>query len=89
MIIEDLNFICTCDACPEQYDVKDLDGNQVAYVRLRWGYLYCACPDCGCEKVYETDIGDGLTGCFEDEEQRKYHLNEIANAIHSHLQRNE
>lgn len=31
-------FICTCSACPEQYDVFR-DGEQIAYVRKRWGNL--------------------------------------------------
>lgn len=36
------DFVCTCYACPEQYDVYKGDytnGNKVAYVRKRWGHL--------------------------------------------------
>ena len=36
------DFVCTCHACPEQYDVYKgdyKDGNQVAYIRQRWGHL--------------------------------------------------
>ena len=33
-MIEGLKFVCTCGACPEQYDV--FDGEEMAgYVRLR------------------------------------------------------
>jgi hypothetical protein len=81
MIIKGLNFVCTCYGCPEQYDVFDSSGNQVGYVRLRWGGLTCEYPDCGEELIYEADIGDGWTGSFENEEQRSFHLCAIADEI--------
>ena len=35
-----LRFVCTCGACPEQYDIWDDDQNiMVAYVRYRCGTL--------------------------------------------------
>jgi len=34
-VIQDLNFIGTCIACPEQYDVVNSSGVQVGYIRLR------------------------------------------------------
>lgn len=40
----ELNFVKTCDACPEQYDVFDENGYKVAYVRLRHGWLSVECP---------------------------------------------
>lgn len=40
----ELNFVKTCDECPEQYDVFDEDGYRVAYVRLRQGWLSVECP---------------------------------------------
>lgn len=73
---KDLKFECTCFACPEQYDVF-YNGNVVAYVRLRGGYLYCRCGDT--ERIYEAwPRGDG---CFWDEEEREYYLNIIKNKI--------
>lgn len=32
------DFVKTCRACPEQYDVYDVN-LKVAYVRMRWGLL--------------------------------------------------
>lgn len=79
--IKDLIFKQTCSACPEQYDVFDKDGKQVAYIRLRWGSLYVECPDVGGETVYEADVGHGFTGGFRSENERRMHLYRIANAI--------
>lgn len=81
MKINGLDFECTCFACPEQYDVYDDNGCMVGYVRLRWGYLRCDYPDVGGERIYGACIGDGYTGCFENEEQRVYHLKNIADKI--------
>lgn len=89
MIIKDLHFHETSCACPEQYDVVDDDGNQVGYVRLRYGHLTCQFPYNGGEKIYEADIGDGWIGSFKSESQRKYHLNAIAEAIHCCLVKRE
>ena len=81
MQIGNYNFVCTCSACPEQYDVFDKDGNQVAYVRLRWGSLTAEYPDVGGMCIYDAHIGDGWSGCFQSEKQRMTHLKNIANAI--------
>ena len=81
MNIKGLTFKCTCSACPEQYDIFDCDGKIVGYVRLRWGGLRCDYPDYGGETIYHAGVGDGWTGCFEDENQRMYHLNNIADKI--------
>ena len=78
--IKGLDFIETCFACPEQYDVF-INGEQVCYVRLRWGSLYAECPDVGGETVYEASIGNDA-GRFKSEDQRQYHLMQIAKAIH-------
>ena len=80
MNIKGLRFIETCSACPEQYDV-DYDGKQVGYIRLRYGRLTVEYPDVGGEVIYEASIGDDWTGEFESEEQRQYHLNNIADII--------
>lgn len=81
MNIKGLYFYLTCSACPEQYDVENSYGNLVGYVRLRWGTLSCEYPNVGGEMIYTASIGDGLTGCFESDEQRMKHLNNIADKI--------
>lgn len=83
--IKGLDFVQTCFACPEQYDVFS-NGEQVCYVRLRWGSLYAECPDVGGTTVYEADIGDGTAGIFESEDQRQYHLMQIAKAVKKWLE---
>lgn len=80
MNIKGLSFIKTCSACPEQYDVE-YNGKQVGYIRLRWGGLTVAYPDVGGEIIYEASIGDGWTGEFESKEQRRHHLDNIADKI--------
>ena len=74
------HFVQTCSACPEQYDVFDENGNQVAYVRLRWGCLYAECPDLGGTEVYSAGIGNDA-GCFRSESERKNHLRRITDRI--------
>ena len=81
MLIKGLNFICTCSASPEQYDVLDSNDNIVGYVRLRWGSLTCEYPDCCGELIYIADVGDGWCGSFENDTQRNFHLNIIADRI--------
>lgn len=67
----------TCYACPEQYDAYDKFGNEIAYLRLRWGYFRVECPFGG-EIVYSAETeGDGM---FEDDE-RDYHLDKAKEAI--------
>lgn len=89
LTIEILNYIFmqTTDSCPEQYEVYDKDGNHVCYVRLRWGHLTAEYPDLGGSLVYEAKIGDGLTGCFESNEQRIVELKNIANRLDRELVR--
>lgn len=51
----------TCHACPEQYDVFDDLGQQVAYFRLRHGTFRVDVPDCGGETIYTAHPeGDGV-----------------------------
>lgn len=61
----------TCDACPEQYDMLDPEGNTVGYFRLRHGTFRVDYPDCG---GYTTLVGNPQgDGLFEDHE-REYWL---------------
>lgn len=65
----------TCSACPEQYDVFDDIGQQVAYFRLRHGSFRATVPDVsGTEVYYATPIGDGS---FVQKERVKYLTNAI------------
>ena len=75
--IRGLKFICTCEACPEQYDVFDGD-KQVGYVRERHGKLRADYPDVGGVVIYEHDLN---SGGFETQEEREYHLTKIAGQI--------
>lgn len=61
-------LVCTCGACPEQYDVVDEMSNAiVGYLRLRHGHFTAEYPHCGGELVYEASTrGDGM---FEDDER--------------------
>lgn len=81
MQIGEYEFRQTCGACPEQYDVFDRDGNQVAYVRLRWGCVSAKVPDCSGADIYCDDVGDGMTGCFESDKQRRIYLTRIAHRL--------
>ena len=81
MIIKGLNFINTCKRWPEQYDVKDENGNQVAYVRLRFGILYCKVPGIGGKEIYTKYFDNDMIGFFVKDEEREFFLNEIADKI--------
>lgn len=78
-----MNLYQTCVACPEQYELKSLlDGEQLAYIRLRWSYFSCEYKDCGEEIIYEAYIDDsGWSGEFESEEQRIEHLTKAISKV--------
>jgi hypothetical protein len=60
----------TCGACPEQYDVFDDLGQQVAYFRLRHGGFRVNVPDHGGEVIYTANPkGDGM---FYNDERVRY-----------------
>ncbi len=83
-IIGYYRLICTCPACPEQYDVfDDRTKKQVGYLRLRHGGFRADVPDCGGQTVYAAEPkGDG---CFDDDE-RQHYLTEAVRAIDEHIQ---
>lgn len=80
MKIRNYYFKQTCFECPEQYDVFDKHGKQVAYVRLRWGSLSVECPDVGGAVIYSAEIGND-SGSFRSKKQRYRHLIKIAERI--------
>ena len=90
MTIMGLNFVKTCPACPEQYDVFDSTGKQVGYVRLRWGRLRCDYPKAGAETIYLSPVTSNtrFIGHFDSEEQRQYYLNLVANSILTYIELN-
>lgn len=85
MIIQGLLFELTCSACPEQYDVFKGD-EMVAYIRLRGNHLRVYYPNYGpeAELIYSVSIVDyPMQGAFSSDEQRMFHLNEIAEIINA------
>ena len=79
-------LIKTCGACPEQYDLVDDKGVQVAYLRLRNGRFKCVVPDVGGQIIYEASPeGDGW---FTDEE-RPIYLKKAIEAVEKHYTKNE
>ena len=78
MEINGYNFICTCDACPEQYDVFR-NGKQVGYVRLRFG---CLTADYKNVKVYHHCFNnDEYKGSFDTNAERDIFLTFIAKKL--------
>jgi hypothetical protein len=66
-----MKLVQTCGACPEQYDVYDEGGNQIGYMRLRYGHFSVSYGGPGGPIVYEaTTIGDGIF----DPSERDLHL---------------
>ena len=77
--IDGLKLVCTCGACPEQYDVYNTEGTRVGYLRLRHGWFRADVPSAGGETVHESyPMGDGT---FNDEEERVAHLTEAVKKI--------
>lgn len=82
----DLTFINTCPACPEQYDVLNTEGEQVAYIRLRYGRLRVIIPNVGGIAIYVKEFDDNLKGVFSTQEERIDHLSSIARAIRNYYE---
>lgn len=68
----------TCGSCPEQYDISNNAGEQIAYIRVRHGEFRLDYKD---ETIYEA-FPDG-DGNFEDDERFKY----MTLALHKILER--
>lgn len=82
--IDGFRLVCTCGACPEQYDVFAAEGRQVGYLRLRHGHFRADYPDLGGETVYQSDTkGDGV---FSDEE-RMVELKKAVEAIKRRMEK--
>jgi hypothetical protein len=74
-------FLQTCPACPEQYDVYTKNGQQVGYVRLRWGELRVDYPKVGCEVIYQHKFEDNMKGGFDNQKERDEYLSNIVEAL--------
>ena len=72
-----LVFEKTCNMCPEQYDVY-YQGDAVAYVRLRWGWLIA---EMGNEEIYCHKFDNEYKGEFDNEAERIQYLHKIEKAI--------
>ena len=71
IIIDGCRLICTCAACPEQYDVfNDKTCEQIGYLRLRSGVFRADALKCGGETVYVGFTTGG--GRFEDRERMDF-----------------
>ena len=78
MEINGYNFIRTCDACPEQYDIYS-NGEKVGYVRLRFG---CLTVDYNNAKVYHHCFRyDEYKGSFDTNVEREIFLKLIAKKL--------
>ena len=85
IMIHGYRLVRTCGACPEQYDVLDSQGNQVAYLRLRHGSYIVSAPDVGGKVIYQAfPQGDGF---FDDDERVKYLEESIKNIQRYYINR--
>jgi hypothetical protein len=84
-----IKLVQTCSACPEQYDGY-FQGKKIGYFRLRWGH-FCVeyvSPNDSTQGivVYDVNIINDMAGCFENENQRRYHLNRACQALLNFLE---
>lgn len=68
--MENLKLIRTCNACPEQYDVLDGNGDYVGYIRFRYGELNVypvknSMPDLDVN-LLSRSVNDDLLGVIPD-----------------------
>lgn len=84
MLIDGLNFVMTCGACPEQYDVFKGE-DQVGYIRLRHGVFRVDCPECSGATVFEH-VFDDMLGSFDGAEQKEEYLTIAAKEINKWLE---
>lgn len=85
-----VNFVKTCETCPEQYDIvtvahkvgfKFIPERKIGYVRLRYGELKVYSPDENGKCIYKHTFDDKLKGCFSDDKERRIYLMHIAALI--------
>ena len=85
-------WICTCPACPEQYDVVCVGYKTVAYVRLRYGELsvnpYVDGDIDWNTELYCYQFDDSWKGCFDNKEERSKYKKEIEKVILKYINEN-
>lgn len=87
MIINNLYFVMTCGACPEQYDVYSDESmtEQVGYIRLRHGNLFAESPDCLTNVVFHHCFDDLRGSFYSDDVERMFWLKKCAENIQKAL----
>lgn len=79
----------TCECCPEQYWVKT-GTETIGYIRLRFGHLTCEYLPQGkltdsdimvYEYTFNDRVDDEYKGCFDTEDERKYHLSKCKDTL--------
>lgn len=68
--VDGYDFVCTCHACPEQYNVYKggyEHGEYVAYVRKRWGHL--TVDDKNGNLIYSVNDGETYSGTIENRDK--------------------
>lgn len=76
-----LKLVKTCERCPEQYDVL-LNGEKVAYIRLRFGNLTAEIGD---KEVYYHKFDNEFKGEFQTNEEREKYLLEILEVLNEQI----
>lgn len=74
-------IVQTCGMCPEQYECFDEYGNQIAYLRLRWGSYTVSCPDATFNSVHVYGTDTQGHGNFYDDTERLEQLSATIDAI--------
>ena len=74
-------LVKTCERCPEQYDVL-LNGEKVAYIRLRFGNLTAEIGD---KEVYYHKFDNEFKGEFQTNEEREKYLLEILEVLNEQI----
>lgn len=69
MKAEDIQLVCTCQVCPEQYDAFDKWGTEIGYLHLRNGFFTARNND---NEIIYSDKIDESSGSFSCEEREGY-----------------
>lgn len=81
MNARDIRLVQITGEYPEQYKAYDHNGNQIGYVRIRWGYCVAWCPDESSDtEVYVAKLKNGWWNFGNNREQKK-HLRRAKAAI--------
>ena len=78
-----LVFHKECEYCPESYNVYK-GAKQIAYIRLRLGWLRVCVPDfINGKLIYDKHYKEEYKGCFESNKERMEELIKIAKILES------